>query len=363
MKTGLVVVSAIAVFVILASPASAQDRFSKFQQRFEKRWEDLRPKGKLLQQIRDSFTAKDDKAPTQRPQGQPTPADPQSNPNRNLHRPNGSQREHLVPRQPVESQGQAANNPGRTLPSRLSPTSGRPDSGLVRPSVSAGDPPKVSLGIVIDEQSSTREGLYIARVATDSPAARAGLRPGDRIISVAGLDMTSVQLFDELLGSLNPQDQVMVEFVRNHKTEKAVVGFVDAAAFAAMQSDPSREDSVTAPAPPLLTDQGSNPIGPDSHHSGLMSVLDNESASYSTQTQRGVYPSPGIMPAITGSSATAATALPKSSSIPVQNVQQLQREIIRQRALIRELQEKIDDPSSDPPDDGSGLELLSPDGD
>jgi serine protease Do len=49
------------------------------------------------------------------------------------------------------------------------------------------------LGLVVDQD---RQGLVVAQVMVDSPAARIELRPGDRIVEVAGVRVDDLQAFD-----------------------------------------------------------------------------------------------------------------------------------------------------------------------
>lgn len=67
------------------------------------------------------------------------------------------------------------------------------------------------------------KGLFVAKVTPDCAAARAGIRPGDIILRVAGLEVNTFAEMMEELGRFNPGDKINVDFERNGRTESVEV--------------------------------------------------------------------------------------------------------------------------------------------
>ena len=63
----------------------------------------------------------------------------------------------------------------------------------------------------------------MAKVTPDCAAARAGIRPGDIILRVAGLEVNTFAEMMEELGRFNPGDKINVDFERNGRTESVEV--------------------------------------------------------------------------------------------------------------------------------------------
>ena len=66
-------------------------------------------------------------------------------------------------------------------------------------------------------------GLFVAGVVAGSPAAQAGLQPGDIITSIDGKAATSNIQLQEVTLTKNPGDPVELEYLRNGRTEKTTV--------------------------------------------------------------------------------------------------------------------------------------------
>lgn len=81
------------------------------------------------------------------------------------------------------------------------------------------------LGISIYEAktmfTSTSEGIYIESVVNDSPAAKAGLQPGDKIIKINNIDIKSVSYFKYTLYKQNVGSAIKLTYIRNNQ-EKTI---------------------------------------------------------------------------------------------------------------------------------------------
>ncbi len=77
------------------------------------------------------------------------------------------------------------------------------------------------LGILPGRDAATDEtkGVTVRYVYPDSPAAKAGIEIGDRIISLAGTPTTSPQSLQEQLAALEPLETVKLQIDRNGKTQ------------------------------------------------------------------------------------------------------------------------------------------------
>jgi len=84
------------------------------------------------------------------------------------------------------------------------------------PSGSASDNPLAELGIEV-ENSSVARGIEVTRVATESNADRVGLRQGDRIVSLDGAMIRSVESFGERLIQRNPEQPANLQVVRQNR--------------------------------------------------------------------------------------------------------------------------------------------------
>ena len=61
-------------------------------------------------------------------------------------------------------------------------------------------------------------GAYVGRLRPGSPAARAGLQPGDIIVALAGQPVDSATAVEQILRRLGPQHPVPVRIHRNGRT-------------------------------------------------------------------------------------------------------------------------------------------------
>jgi membrane-associated protease RseP (regulator of RpoE activity) len=72
---------------------------------------------------------------------------------------------------------------------------------------------RVSLG-TIPNYSDSGDGLLLDGVREDSPAAKAGLKAGDRIVKLAGRDVRNVYDYTYVLGEMKAGQEYEVEVVR-----------------------------------------------------------------------------------------------------------------------------------------------------
>src|SRR6266511_5661043 len=61
-------------------------------------------------------------------------------------------------------------------------------------------------------------GAYVGRVRPGSPAARAGLQPGDIIVALAGQPIGSAAAVEQMMSQLGSQHPVAVRIYRNGRT-------------------------------------------------------------------------------------------------------------------------------------------------
>lgn len=71
------------------------------------------------------------------------------------------------------------------------------------------------LGVLVDEQAHSQgPGVYFSQVVANSPAAHAGLRRGDLLISFNGLTVRSFADLQEYASSCHPGDRITLRFKR-----------------------------------------------------------------------------------------------------------------------------------------------------
>jgi S1-C subfamily serine protease len=68
-------------------------------------------------------------------------------------------------------------------------------------------------------------GVLLADVVPGGPAAKAGLRKGDRITKVGATDVRNVQDLMVVLGNATPGQTVMIELLRDGKPTTATAVF------------------------------------------------------------------------------------------------------------------------------------------
>ena len=121
-----------------------------------------------------------------------------------------------VPRLAISDDPPGPRNQPR-VPSQ--PTFAAPPTTPPLPSYDVEDPKPTpvtfgAFGIIVDTKAS---GLLIKAVKPKSVAAHIGLRQGDTIKNVAGLDVTGVEEIDSLVEVLEPEDEFEITYIRDGK--------------------------------------------------------------------------------------------------------------------------------------------------
>jgi S1-C subfamily serine protease len=70
-------------------------------------------------------------------------------------------------------------------------------------------------GVLAKQGRAATAGAYIGRVRPDTPAARAGLRPGDIIVAINGRGVLTAANAEAALRALSPGATVTLEYLRD----------------------------------------------------------------------------------------------------------------------------------------------------
>jgi hypothetical protein len=291
----------------LPSTVMAQSRWDKLQQKLE----EMRPQGKFLQKIKEGIEGA------------------ASDPTHSATRSNQTPARSAVWSKPGDSRTTPKPTPRQSILDRS------------RVLASGG----VVLGVQIDPKFLPAGRLLVSEVDRGSPADRAGIRTGDQIVAIGGNPTDSLKAFDGVLSSLHPGDQVIVELVRNRKSQSVSIAFPGSAAQeseppgdTASAAEPSAGDSASPP-----SFEGVDMVAPQSRPdgSGLRSVLlgpptaarNNASAhsppSYFSAASESQEPAP-LDP---GSITFAPTG--------TESLGELRATILRQQQIIEQLQTEI----------------------
>lgn len=320
------IVFAAALSVAIPSLGWAQSRWDKFQQRLD----DMRPKGKWIQQVKESLESATPDGANGEPQAKPgndaTSAETSRKPK---------------PARRIQAQSvsrQSILNTAKNIPS----------DGVV-------------LGIQIDPNFIPAQRLVVSEIEPGSPAEQAGIRTGDQITSVGGIPTTTLKALDGILSSLNGGDQVSVEFIRNRKPQRALVRFEKTPV--GDETPPSNDNdpqAVLLPPPPEMLDV---PVDSTSGTDvGLRSVLDSNANPnrWDSANRRPTAPISG------GSSRRSATVADQATSTGVESpsgttAEQLRQRIREQQQIIEQLEEQLRQLEfAETPMDGSDSVILAP---
>ena len=69
----------------------------------------------------------------------------------------------------------------------------------------------------LDEKIDNIKGIYVGQVALDSPAYRAGIKIGDRIIKIDNLELSKMCDLRKYIYSKKPDDEVILTVIRNNR--------------------------------------------------------------------------------------------------------------------------------------------------
>jgi len=92
---------------------------------------------------------------------------------------------------------------------------------------SAGDPNRAVLGAVLDPES--QDGVALVEVRPNSPAAGAGLMPGDQIVAIAGAKVKTAEQLRSKLSKAKPGATVEIDYVRDAAAAKASLTLISEA--------------------------------------------------------------------------------------------------------------------------------------
>jgi serine protease Do len=94
------------------------------------------------------------------------------------------------------------------------------DKKIVRPYIGIS-------GINVDETTAKRnnipEGVYVAQVIQNSPAAKAGITKGDVIIGIEGTDITTMEELNEIKNTKNVGDKITLKIYKQNEEKEVKV--------------------------------------------------------------------------------------------------------------------------------------------
>lgn len=79
----------------------------------------------------------------------------------------------------------------------------------------------------LDTDVKQFNGVVLEKMERDGPAANAGLKPGDIISKINGVDINSKSAFEEALAYLYPGDKIVLTYSRNKKVETTNITLVN----------------------------------------------------------------------------------------------------------------------------------------
>ncbi len=121
----------------------------------------------------------------------------------------------------------------------------RKNAGKDRTSNSQGAPAnggKLEFGATV-KPTANGTGMVISRVNPRGPAGEAGLKSGDVLNSIAGLEITNQEQLNDILEVLGKGDQIEVEYTRRGKSDKILVQFGEPDMDALSQQPTDRSNS------------------------------------------------------------------------------------------------------------------------
>ncbi len=115
------------------------------------------------------------------------------------------------------TESKPAPKEAKANPQKVAPKEAKPDPH--------GDPPtgqqqirmKVRVGAIPDYSDDDKDGVLLQGVSPDSPASKAGLKEGDRVLEIAGDPVKNLTAYMALLGKLTPGKPVEYVILRKDK--------------------------------------------------------------------------------------------------------------------------------------------------
>lgn len=98
--------------------------------------------------------------------------------------------------------------------------------GLMPLAAPAAEKPQVMFGVVLERGASVAEGVLVQAVRPDSPAQQAGLRPGDVILALNGVELRKREDMRAVLCSMQPGDELNVTLVQAGQRRSLLVPLV-----------------------------------------------------------------------------------------------------------------------------------------
>ena len=117
--------------------------------------------------------------------------------------------------------------------------------------------------------------LVVSNVDPNGNAARAGVRPGDQVLEIGGMEATTVEEFEEISKIMSAGDQLELQFKRGGKTEKILVQYGETPEAA----EQTLQDSELGPSGNVGAPKSNVDFAPPRQEPGngpLRSVLDDE---------------------------------------------------------------------------------------
>ncbi len=247
------ILPAILITLVFASTATAQRPLERFKQN----WDQVRPRGELLKKIfGDNEDEEDDEDSVSSRRVEPTLANPRTALDVQRRQALMAQQERLRQQSLFRQQRMEQSGGDGTsfvpLPPRRnsSPVTGTL-SDVTTPANPAPALGTMPLGIQVSPvgDESEPEGLVIDRIEAQGVAARSGLRRGDVIVKIGGID---ARYEGDLIGIskvMQPGDQIEFEIRRKGKPRKILVRFGEAAEDTPSPKNSGRIGDITSPAP------------------------------------------------------------------------------------------------------------------
>jgi PDZ domain len=275
-------------------------------------------RGGFLRRLRDDLRGAEEaraakekeKAAANRDNREPTPA----------RRPNSGQQPNRADGQngvdwPVPGAGRlpGTNAPGFHLSdSGVLPLPGSPQRAPEASADRLPVPPRQGFGLVLADRD---EKLFVQTVEPDGNAAECGLRRGDQVLQLGGIDIHSIAEFDEITGIMKAGDQIDLVFSRDGEKSTAQLQFGSA---------PPLEEATEGP--PLVAETDPDSPAPDfvpEPARQQLPILENGLAA----------------PPLTGN---GSSVLQQPQFAPGIGVEQLQQTVLQQQQIIRQLQQDVE---------------------